>query len=322
MTKRLFSLLLSVLTLFCTLITCACNESTKKYDVVCTSYVVYDWTLSLTVGCREEISVLHLGAEGQDVHNYEPTAADIMALSRATLFAHVGGESDEWVDRVLVSADNPTLKRLDLCREMRTLLEQKCDGEHAHEHEGEGHEHDHEFDEHVWFDFDLARESVALLSDALCEISPTSEGKIRENEKALCEEITLIEGEYRTTLARAELDTVVVADRYPFSYLFNTFGIKAEAAYSGCSAESEASFEVVKRLSSAIDTLGISYVAVCENSRTDIARAVIQNTSSRDAVILVLDSMQSKKLSAEGGGYAASMRENLAVLAILLSANR
>ena len=321
MNKRLFSALLAVLTLFCTLLTVSCNVSVKEYDVVCTSYVVYDWTLSLVAECGEEISVLHLGAEGQDVHNYEPTAADIMALSRATLFAHIGGESDEWVERVLVSANNPTLKRLDICREMEELIEEKCGGGHEQsEHEHSDHEHD--FDEHVWFDFDLARESVALLSDALCEISPSNEGKIRENEKKLRDDITAIEGEYRTMLGGAELDTVVVADRYPFSYLFDALGIKAEAAYNGCSAESEASFEVVKRLSSTIDTLGISYVAVCENSRTDIARAVIQNTSSRDAEILVLDSMQSKKLSERGGGYAVSMRENLETLAVLLSAGR
>ena len=47
---------------------------------------------------------------GCEVHSYEPTPKDIIAIRNADVFVYVGGESDAWVKTVLEGVDNPNLR--------------------------------------------------------------------------------------------------------------------------------------------------------------------------------------------------------------------
>ena len=93
------------------------------------------------------------------------------------------------------------------------------------------------------------------------------------------------------------------------------------AAFSGCSAESEASFETIVFLAGKVDELGLSTIMTIEGNNNKIAETVRDNTKSKDQKILVLDSMQSITSAdiADGRTYLSVMESNLEVLKEALS---
>ena len=94
------------------------------------------------------------------------------------------------------------------------------------------------------------------------------------------------------------------------------YGLDYHAAFKGCSAESEASFETIRFLSEKLKELGLRYVIITESSDGKLADTVIRDSGTADCSILVMDSMQSTTLSdyEEGSTYLMIMEENLQVL--------
>ena len=136
------------------------------------------------------------------------------------------------------------------------------------------------------------------------------------NEKAYEEKLDTLDKEYQSTVDAASQKTLLFGDRFPFRYLVDDYGLDYYAAFVGCSAETEASFETVKFLSEKVDELGLKNVITIEKSDQKIAKTIVENTKDKNQNILTLDSMQST-LSDDvknGTTYLSVMEKNLEVL--------
>ncbi len=300
----------------CTLLSCKAEDADGRPKIVCTTFVLADWTREVLGDDADNFKLELLGANGADIHSYQPTVRDISLLSRCEVFIHIGGESDAWTDGTLSSAANYDMCTIDIAHELGDSL---CENTHSHG----GHEHEsgeHHFDEHIWFSFEHTRDAVSAIAYRLGERYPDKKDMYESNADAYKDRISELEGEYSDAAEAAATRDVIVADRYPFAYLFDRLGINAYAAYEGCSAESEASFEVMARLVEAVDRLSLSYVIKCEGSSSDIAEAVVNNAKTKDIEILTLNSLQSlgKKDFEQGESYLSLMRENLSVIKIAI----
>lgn len=294
--------------------TFGCAKTDTRESIVCSSYVIYDWVLNILGEDAENHSIRLLGAKGADIHSYQPTVRDIAAVAECRVFIRNGGDSETWAEKMLGAANNKDMIMLSLCDEMQGSL---ChdDGEEHGEVSHDGHSHDahsHEYDEHIWLSFDHALESASLIAGALSEAFPENESKYLENARAYGERILALQNEYSELSSRAENKTVILCDRDPFHYLWEFMGVECEAAFEGCSAESEANFAVVSRLSRKIDECGSGYVLKCESSDGKIADAVISATRDRNARALTLDSMQSAVVG--DASYIEMLEYNLEVL--------
>ncbi|MBR5968434.1 MAG: zinc ABC transporter substrate-binding protein, partial [Lachnospiraceae bacterium] len=115
---------------------------------------------------------------------------------------------------------------------------------------------------------------------------------------------------------QASVKTLLFGDRFPFRYLTDDYGLGYYAAFVGCSAETEASFETVVFLANKLDELGLNTILTIENSDGKIAETIKNNSKNADREIMVLDSMQattSKDIKA-GVTYLTIMEKNLEVL--------
>ena len=94
------------------------------------------------------------------------------------------------------------------------------------------------------------------------------------------------------------------------------YGLSYYAAFAGCSAESEASFETVSFLARKVDEGKLPCVLTIEGTRHKIAETVVQNTAGKNQKILTMDSMQSTTSQdvARGTTYLSLMEKNLDVL--------
>ena len=340
MMKRMFALVLSLmLFISCTATGTGFSES-KKIHIVTTIFPIYDWAREIAGNDAEHVNMTLLLDNGVDLHSYQPTAQDILTISTADLFIYVGGESDEWVEDVLESAMNPDLKAISLVEAMGDEIktEEIVEGmEHEHDHEedhdhedhedhdhedhedhDEEHDHDHEdeTDEHVWLSLRNARKLTAVIANALSEIDPDFGDHYQANASAYMSKLADLDGQYAETVSNAKFKTILFGDRFPFRYLADDYGLNYYAAFTGCSAESEASFATIVFLAQKTDELGLPAVLTIEHPRTRIAETVVQNTTSKDQKILVLDSMQGTTASDLQAGmtYLSVMEANLKVL--------
>ena len=114
---------------------------------------------------------------------------------------------------------------------------------------------------------------------------------------------------------------LLFADRFPFMYLTDDYGITYYAAFVGCSAETEASFETVKFLVEKVDEFSLKYIMIIDGSTDELAKTVISNTKDKNQQILVLNSMQTVTSAdrESGSTYYSIMQSNLEVLKTALS---
>ena len=94
------------------------------------------------------------------------------------------------------------------------------------------------------------------------------------------------------------------------------YGLSYHAAFVGCSAETEASFETVSFLAKKVDELKLPCVLTIEGAQHKISETIVQNTAEKNQKVLTMDSMQSttSKDVANGTTYLSVMEKNLSVL--------
>ncbi len=314
--KRSICFILAALFLLSCLAGCSPRTEKKGVEIVCTVFPIYDWLKNIIGEENEDISVSLLVKNGTDPHSYTPSPSDIAKISSCDLIFYVGGESDLWVSDVIKGKTNKDMREVKLLDALGDRAFASPEHyHHEHEHEGE-HEHtENAYDEHVWLSLKNAAFLCGVISEALSDALEEYSEDIKDNAESYIEKINSLDAEYASAVASATRDTLLFADRFPFGYLFEDYELKHFAAFSGCSADSEASFDTVTFLAKKIDELGIKHVFVLENSDKALAETVISSSASKSAEILVLDSMQS--ISAEdidGAGYLSVMENNLSVI--------
>ncbi len=486
--KKLFAILMACFLLFPTV--CAHAEDDKPLSIVCTTFPQYDWVRQILGEREADVSLTLLMDNGVDLHNYQPAAADIVAISTSDLFVYVGGESDGWVQDVLAAAQNPGLIAVSMlsCVEAKEeeMVEGMQKGAHAHDHGGmfapedikdrtladfagewsslwpmmkdgtldaycthqaqedgdpqttadtyrelytaawacdmqsvwvdgdtilftgldgttssgrytyagyavktdeegqlsvryqfeteddgaphyvqfcdHGHapgaaehfhfyfgddgfdaltaaqgssffvpasldadgvlrslmEHSHgpEYDEHIWLSLRNAQSICEVLAGMLCELDPDHAQTYLANMQSYIAQLRALDEQYQAVVNSAARKTILFADRFPFRYLADDYGLSYYAAFVGCSAETEASFETIAFLAKQVDEQSLPVVLVIEGDDHDIAQTVVISTQTKDQPIMVMDSMQSVTASAieNGASYLGVMTDNLDVL--------
>ena len=326
--KKVFTVVLSFMLLLTWALTGSAGAEGEKINIVTTIFPIYDWVREIVGDDAAHVDIDLLLDNGVDLHSYQPTAQDILAISTADVFIYVGGESDEWVEDVLASAMNPDLNAINLVESMGDAIksEEIVEGmEHEHDHEDEDHEdhdHDHgdedeeEADEHVWLSLRCAEKLTQVIADTLAGIDPDDAEHYQKNAAAYLEKLSDLDARYTETVNSAKYKTILFGDRFPFRYLADDYGLTYYAAFSGCSAESEASFATIVFLAQKVDELGLPAVMTIEHPKTRIAETVVQNTKSKDQKILPLDSMQGTTAAdiQSGMTYLSVMEASLEVL--------
>lgn len=485
------------------------KASSEPFSVVCTIFPEYDWVREILGDHADNVDISYLLDSGVDLHNYQPTADDIMKISTCDLFVYVGGESDEWVEDALAEATNKDMKVINLMdvlgdsAKVEELKEGMQDDEHDHDHSkevstfeddevqdralsdwegdwqsayplvldgsldeawehksedgnmtaeeykdyytkgyksdynaisihddhikftdkdgkvtesdykytgyyiqnwstgtkaamyrfeaedknsgapvyiefndhiiepekaehfhirmsnesydaivdpegnwptffdaalspegvcdeviGHGHsdededKHEHEdgeeeYDEHVWLSLKNAKVLCAEIEKNIEAIDSANAADYKANLDNYVAKLSELDNSFQTLVDASSVKTLVFGDSFPFRYFVDDYGLDYFAAFIGCSAESEASFETIMFLSDKINELDCNTVFTLENSNKDIANAVINNSGKKGVQIAELNSLQSLSKDDISGGasYLSLMQKNYDVLA-------
>ncbi|MBO4867656.1 MAG: zinc ABC transporter substrate-binding protein [Ruminococcus sp.] len=480
-------------------------DGSESFSVVCTIFPEYDWTKEILGDHADNVEITYLLDNGVDLHSYQPTAEDILKISTCDLFVYVGGESDEWVEDVLETAQNKDMKVINLMEvlgdsaKVEELKEGMQESEHEHEHEHKtdfedsdvkdrtldewngswqstypllldgsldevwehkaeeddtmtaedykkkyttayetdvvtininapeveyvtadksikaeydysgfyirtkddgtkqvrykfekksgddsaakyivfsdhniepsepehfhlysgndgfdtlveegdhfptyypasltaedivdemtgGHEHSHaeeeeeeEYDEHVWLSLKNAMVLSAEIEQNIAAIDPANADDYKANLDNYVAKLSELDNNFKTLVDGSSVKTLIFGDRFPFRYFVDDYGLDYFAAFIGCSAETEASFDTVVFLADKVKELDIKTIFTLENSSKDIANTII-STSGKDVDIAELNSLQSVSNEdiENGASYISLMQKNYDVLAGVL----
>lgn len=322
--KKLTAIILALLLTFCCLSGCGSQSDSAApgsaegsgLKIVTTIFPVYDWVMNVLGDNPAGAEVIMLMDNGVDLHSFQPTVEDMMDISSCDLFIYVGGTSDKWVGDILKGADNAditTLNLLDILGDS-AMEEELVEGMQGEEEEKA--EEGPEYDEHIW----LSLKNAAVLADsiekALEETDPENAETYKANAAAYIEKINALDGEFEATVSASPVKTLLFGDRFPFVYMTSDYGLDYYAAFLGCSAESEASFETVTFLANKVDELSLNSIITLEGSDGKLADTIRKATKTGDQQILTLNSMQAvtaEDLNA-GADYLEIMKNNLSVL--------
>ena len=306
----------------------------KKYSVVSTSFPGYDFARAVTKNTN--ISAKMLVKPGAETHTYEPTPQDIIDIKNADMFIYVGGDSDTWVEKILKDVDTKKTHVVKLVDLVSTVNEEIVEGmededehehdhdhshshDYDHDHDDHNHKHDHdeeeegpEIDEHVWTSPKKAMEIVKKIAKVASEIDAAEKTKIDDNAEKYVAEIAEVDKDLHQAID-GKISEIVVADRFPFRYFADEFGLKYAAAFSGCSEQTEASAKTISFLINKVKQDKVKKIYKIELSNGKIAETVSKDTG---AEVLELHSAHNVTADdfSKGVTYVDLMKRNLVAL--------
>ena len=324
------------------------KNNDETIDIICTTYPQYDWARQVIGENNERVTLNLIIDNGMDVHNYQPSAEDMIEIAGSDFVIYNGGNSESWVEEAV--ANNPQIKTL----ELMTLLEEQMVEEeivegmvHEHSHEEAGHEHEEtvengdehenqeiveeavqkennsettEYDEHIWLSLKNAIVVVEEINNAIAELDPENMSLYEQNTDNYVKELQSLDKKYEETVSTGKRDILLFADRFPFRYMVKDYGLTYYAAFPGCSAETEASFETIVFLAEKVRKHNLPYILTIDGSDKSIAESIKSNVGKEEIEILTLNSLQSvSKDSLEETTYLSVMEANLEVLKTALN---
>lgn len=313
--KKILAAAIGICILFTALSGCNNQREDEKLTVLCTVFPVYDWVCNI-VGNSDTVKVELLVQNGTDLHSFQPSFADIAKIKNADAVVYVGGESDKWVkESVADEAAAIAVSELDGIS-LYSISSEYIAEEHEHDEE-EGHKHG-SFDEHIWLSVKNAAVTCNYVSEVLCSLDADGADNYKKNTEAYISSLNTLDKRFSEICADASAP-LVFADRFPFVYLFRDYGLEYYAAFEGCTTDTGASPDTIVKLANRLDEIGGRFVLVTENPTKGLAEKVIEESSSKNAEIIALNSMQSVKAdSGETETYISIMESNASALEKIL----
>lgn len=323
-----------------------------KITIVTTIFPIYDWVREITDG-SENVEITLLLDNGTDLHSFQPTADDLIQIADCDMFLYVGGESDIWVEDALANAANQDMVVISLldalgdqAKEEEIVEGMEAEHEDGHDHDAHAEEEDPadedahaevvdpvgedahaeeadpagedapEYDEHVWLSLKNADYYCGLIAEKLAILDEENSELYAANAQQYRQQLLSLDQEFQAVVDASPIKTILFGDRFPFRYLTEDYGLDYYAAFSGCSADSEASFETITFLAGKVDELDLHTILILESNDGKIAQTIRETTTTKNQQILTMDSLQSVSAEdvANGVTYLSLMKENCRIL--------
>jgi len=286
---------------------CGCGGENKEYDgrpkIVATIFPAYDFTRQIS---GDLIDLKMLLSPETESHSFEPTLQDIAVIQDCDLFIYIGGESEAWADRVLETIDTSEMTVLRLMDYVEPLCAE--DDGHVHDHEHDGCED--EFDDHIWTSPKNAALMVCAIQDALCALDAENADSYIEAAGLYLGELSSLDKQLTELTAQSARHTVIFAERFPFRYLANDYGLDYHAAFSGCGGDTEPSLATIASLVDIMESEKIPVVFFIEFSDETVADTICQSTGAKKLLLHSCHNLTREEFDA-GANYIDLMQQNI-----------
>lgn len=287
----------------------------ERASIVATNFPAYDFARAV-VGDKAKVKMLL--KPGAESHSFEPSPQDIKDIKSADLFIYNGGESDEWVEKILRASDMKvqSLKMMDA---VKTLPEERTEGMEAEDEEQEAaSDGQEEVDEHVWTTPKNAIKIIDNIEAKISAIKPAQQTVFKQNAAKYKKQLQKIDADFRAVVKNARQREMIFADRFPFRYFSAEYGIKYYAAFSGCAEKTEATSKTIAFLVQKVKQRQLKYILKIELSDGRVAEAVARESGAKIKEFNSAHNISQADFE-RGLTYAQIMRQNVLVLKQVLN---
>jgi zinc transport system substrate-binding protein len=280
----------------------AARDANGKINVTVTVFPAYDFVRAVA---KDKVNLKLLLPPGAESHSFEPSPRDIITVQNSDIFIYIGGESDAWVGRILESMNTDNMEILAMLETVEAVEEEIVEGM-----EEEGEDEEAAYDEHVWTSPINAMLIVNAITKLLCEADPANADFYLENSIDYINKLAELDNAFREVIIGAKRNTIIFADRFPFRYFTDAYGLKYYAAFPGCSTETEPSAATVAFLINKIKAEKIPVVFHLELSNERMADAISGGTGAKKLLLHACHNVSKRDFNA-GLGYLDFMRKNV-----------
>lgn len=317
MKKRLFSII-AIAIMFLSIVSLSgCNKKKedKKLKIVTSNFPSYDLARAV-VKDNKDVSLKMLLKPGSDMHHFDATPKDIKDILSSDVFIYNGGESDEWIDKILKDIDKKKTTVIKLMDLVKVVEEEHVEGmeeEHDNDHDHDHDEEEKEYDEHVWTSPVNAKKIVSSIKEAMIKKDAKNKNIYEKSASEYISELDKIDNEFKEIVKNAKRKEIVFGDRFPLRYFVDTYGLKYSAAFPGCSEETEASAKTIKFLVNKVKDNKIPVVFHIELSDKKIASSIAKETGAKVLEFKTAHNLSQKDFD-KGVTYLDIMKDNIKVL--------
>ena len=292
----------------------ACNKNKSavtrnaggRIDVTVTNFPPYDFVRQIA---GDTVNLTMLLPPGSESHSFEPSPRDIITIQNSDIFIYTGGESDDWIERILESMNTDNMKILAMIDTVDAVEEEIVEGMEEEEEEGE----EIAYDEHVWTSPGNVILIVEAITALLCEADPANAAFYGQNAVTYIGLLEELDSAFAEVVSGAKRNTIVFADRFPFRYFADTYGLSYFAAFPGCSTETEPSAATVAFLIDKIKAERIPVVFHIELSNERMANTISGETGAKKLLLHSCHNITKRDFDS-GLSYIEIMRGNIANL--------
>ena len=310
-----------------------------RLNVVTSLFPYYDFARQIG---GEEIDLSLVVPAGMDSHAFEPTPADMRMIQEADIIFCNGGEMENWLEQVLASLDTSDIQVVTMMDFVDAVEEEIVEGMedsgHGHEHGaaddwdaddadgsdadgaddwdaddadgGHDHDHEHELDEHIWTSPRNAQVFARVIGDALAGADPGHAALYGERTEAYIGQLSALDREFEELTAGSRRHMMVVADKFPFRYLADDYGLEYRAAFSGCSSDSEPSARTIAYLIDMVREQEIPAVYYLELKTPRVAEIIGEETGAEPLLLHSCHNVTRREFES-GVTYLQLMEQNV-----------
>ena len=126
-----------------------------------------------------------------------------------------------------------------------------------------------------------AMKITQVIADTLQEMDPADADTFAANAEDYLGKLKNLDQEFRNVVDGADLDLIVMADKFPLRYFADTYGLRYRAAFSGCASDTEPSAKTIAYLIDKVREEQIPAVYYLELSSHRVAEIISEETGAK-----------------------------------------
>lgn len=265
------------------------DSNTNKIKVITSFYPLYEFSKNIG-GTRAEISVFT--PFGVEPHDWEPTAGNLIALTKSNLFVYNGVGMEPFVNKLVDSQEYSHIMFVQASSQIKIDESSKADP-------------------HVWLDPVFAKSEVNVIKSAMQKADPVNANYYENNTNNYLQKLDELDSKIKSELSNCKKDKIVTFHN-AFAYFGKRYGIKINSL-SGIAPESEITANDLKNLINYIKTEQIKVIFAEELIDPKLAEVLAEETGTKILTLSPLEGI-SKSEQAKNTSYFDKMQENLASL--------
>lgn len=272
----------------------------NKIKIYTTLYVLSEF--SQKIG-GSQVEVVNLVPPGVSPHDFEPTAKDIIALTKADIFLYNGAGMEGWVEKVLDNLKSSEVLSIDASNKIELR-----ENDEEHDHDEESHDEESNIDAHVWLNPLNALKQAEEIKNALIQMDSENKTFYEENYQELKNKLTDLDKLYASELKNTNRKDFFMSHA-AFGYLAEQYGLTQNSISGVIPADEPSPAEMVGLIKKAKE-LNIKYILIDPRDVVKISEVLADEIGAETIPINTVASLTKEEL-AEGLDYFKIMEDNL-----------